>query len=103
MRCVDDNAFASILNERRDIILYLSADWSGPCQILTPILESVAQERRLTVVKVNIDNSPAIVQKYRVLSVPRILFIKDGEVALDLSGNPSLRKIKESCKRVYGC
>lgn len=103
MRLVDENEFARMLSERRDIVLHLSADWSGPCRILSPILESVAQERRLAVVKVNIHNNPAIVAKYQVRSVPRILFIRKGEVVIDLLGMPSQLKLEEACKEAYGC
>ena len=103
MRLVDDNQYDDVVKDSNNIIVQLSANWSGPCKILTPILESVASENGIDIVKVHVEYNPFIVARYDVRSIPRLLFIKDGEVALDLSGNPSLRKIKESCKRVYGC
>ena len=83
--------------------MQLSADWCGPCRVLTPILESIAGEKGIDVVKVNIDRNPAIVTKYSVRSIPRILFIKEGEVVTDMTGNQGRQKLEEVCSQVYEC
>ena len=101
MRIINEDELAEKI-KGSDMIVQLSADWCGPCKVLTPVLEAVANEKSIDVVKVNIDSNPAVVQKYSVRSIPRILFIKDGQLTDDLTGNQSRAKIEEACKKVYG-
>ena len=101
MKVIKENEFDDIV-KGSDVIVQLSADWCGPCKVLTPVLESVANEKSINVVKINIDSCPSVVQKYSVRSIPRILFIKDGLVSDDLTGNQSRVKIEEACQKVYG-
>ena len=101
MRLVEEKDYDELLSNTSNIIVQLSADWCGPCRVLTPVLESVAGEKGIDVVKVNIDNNPSIVAKYSVRSIPRILFIKDGEVINDMTGNQGKQKLEEVCNQVY--
>jgi len=103
MRLVEEKEYDEVLNNTNNLIVQLSADWCGPCRVLTPILESIASEKGIEVVKVNIDNNPSIVAKYSVRSIPRILFIKDGLVVTDMTGNQGRQKLEEACKDVYEC
>tara|TARA_E500000318_G_C3424659_1_gene158703 strand:+ start:178 stop:489 length:312 start_codon:yes stop_codon:yes gene_type:complete len=103
MRLVEEKEYDEVLSNTNNIIVQLSADWCGPCRILTPILESVAAEKGIDVVKVNIDTNPSIVAKYSVRSIPRILFIKEGKVVTDMTGNQGRQKLEEMCSQVYEC
>ena len=103
MRLVEEKEYDELLSNSDNIIVQLSADWCGPCKALTPVLESVASERGIDVVKVNIDNNPSIVARYSVRSIPRILFIKEGDVINDLTGLCARTKLEEACKKVYEC
>ena len=103
MRLVEENEYDEVVSKNNKLIVQLSADWCGPCRILTPVLESVTTERGIEVVKVNIDNNPSIVTKYSVRSIPRVLFIKDGEVVTDIIGNQGKQKLEEVCSQVYEC
>ena len=103
MRLVEEKDYDELLSSTNNIIVQLSADWCGPCRVLTPILESVAGEKGIEVVKVNIDSNPSIVAKYSVRSIPRILFIKEGEVVTDMTGNQGRQKLEEACSQVYEC
>jgi thioredoxin 1 len=103
MRLVEEKDYEELLSNTSNIIVQLSADWCGPCRVLTPILESVAGEKGIEVVKVNIDNNPSIVAKYSVRSIPRVLFIKAGEVITDMTGNQGRQKLEEVCSQVYEC
>ena len=103
MRLVEEKDYDELLSNTSNIIVQLSADWCGPCRVLTPVLESVAGEKGIDVVKVNIDSNPSIVAKYSVRSIPRILFIKDGEVINDMTGNQGKQKLEEMCSQVYEC
>ena len=103
MRLVEEKDYDELLSSTNNIIVQLSADWCGPCRVLTPTLESVAVEKGIDVVKVNIDTNPSIVAKYSVRSIPRILFIKEGEVVTDMTGNQGRQKLEEVCSQVYEC
>ena len=83
--------------------MQLSADWCGPCRVLSPVLASIGTEKGIDVIKINIDKNPSIVAKYSVRSIPRILFIKDGHVVTDMTGNQGRQKLEEVCKEVYEC
>ena len=56
------------------------AAWCGPCRAVAPVLEQVADEGDVTLMKVNIDENPGLAARYGIRSIPTILFVKDGEV-----------------------
>jgi thioredoxin 1 len=59
------------------------ATWCGPCRLVAPIVEELAQEyaeKGLRVGKVNVDSNPSVTARFRVMSIPSILFFKDGEL-----------------------
>ena len=58
------------------------AEWCGPCRAIAPVLEEIAgaSEGRVTLLKVNVDESPGLAARYGVRSIPTILFVKDGVV-----------------------
>jgi thioredoxin 1 len=56
------------------------AAWCGPCRAVAPVLEELAGEGDVTVMKVNIDENPGLAARYGIRSIPTMLFVKDGEV-----------------------
>jgi thioredoxin 1 len=69
------------------VVVDFYADWCGPCKILSPILEDlVPDNENVRFVKVNIENSPDLANKFGIRSVPTLLFIKDGKVVDKLLG-----------------
>jgi len=58
------------------------AAWCGPCRAIAPVLEELAEasEGRVTLMKVNVDESPGLAARYEVRSIPTILFVKEGAV-----------------------
>src|SRR6266852_6411454 len=55
-------------------------EWCGPCRAVAPVLEQVAEESGVSLMKVNIDENPGLAARYEIRSIPTILFIKDGAV-----------------------
>lgn len=78
------------------------APWCGPCKMLGPILEEVAEElgSKVLVAKVNVDESPALAQKFNVMSIPAIFVMKDGKQINQMIGlqdkNALIRAVKEA-------
>ena len=62
------------------------AEWCGPCQMMLPILEdlSAKMEGKAKIAKVNVDENPALAAQFRVMSIPTLLVMKDGEVVEQL-------------------
>ena len=82
---VTDATFETDVMERSQstpVVVDLWAPWCGPCKTLTPILEKVvdATEGKVTLVKVNVDENPAISQAFRVQSIPAVYALKGGQV-----------------------
>jgi thioredoxin 2 len=77
-----DSDFEQAASTKRLVLVDLWAPWCGPCVMVAPILEKLSQEfsGSLKVVKVNVDESPRIAQKYNARSIPMLLFMSDGEL-----------------------
>ncbi len=63
-------------------VVDFSAEWCGPCRMVSPIVHELATEYegRIVVGEVNVDENPAVTAKYKVRNIPTVLFIKNGEV-----------------------
>jgi thioredoxin 1 len=80
---VTDADFNSEVLESQWVVLVdFYADWCGPCQMLSPVIDELATEMewKAKVVKVNVDNAWETARKYGIMSIPTILLFKDGEL-----------------------
>lgn len=74
-------------NENKLVIVDFFANWCGPCQMLAPVLEEIAEERKdIVIYKVDIDHSPNLGYEYRVEVVPTMILFKNKEVIGRLEG-----------------
>ena len=64
------------------------AEWCGPCKVIAPILEEIAEEQggKLTVAKLNVDDSLDVSRRFDVMSIPTLILFKDGEPQLRIVG-----------------
>ena len=78
------------------------AVWCGPCQMVAPIVEELATEYdgRLKVLKLNTDENQEIATKFQVMSIPSLIFFKDGQQIDKLVGAQSKQKFKETIERL---
>ena len=74
--------FTGLLQDSKLVIVDFWAVWCGPCRMLSPILDEVEEEMedQITVVKVNVDDADEIAAQYRIMSIPTLLFFKNGQV-----------------------
>ena len=81
---VTDSSFEEdVLKSDSPVMVDYWAEWCGPCKMIAPILDEIADEYNdnLKVAKINIDENPQTPQKYAVRGIPTLMLFKDGEVA----------------------
>lgn len=88
LQFTDTNFEEEVLKSDKLTIVDFYADWCGPCKMVGPVIEQLAEELEGTVKigKLNVDDAPGIAQKYKVMTIPTIIFFKDGEPVHQMIG-----------------
>lgn len=84
MEIVNDNNFETeVLKSELPVLVDFFAEWCGPCKMMSPVVEQIADDFKGTakVVKLNVDDAPETAEKYGVMSIPTFILFKNGEVA----------------------
>ena len=92
----EKNFDTEVLQSAKPVLLDFWAPWCGPCRMVSPIVDEIAQEETAVKVgKVNVDENPELAQKFGVMSIPTLVVIKDGKVAQRAVGARPKAAIKE--------
>ena len=93
----DSNFEADVLNSDKPALVDFWAEWCGPCKMIAPILHEAADEYadKMSVVKLNVDESPNIAQKFGIRSIPTLMLFKDGAVQAQKLGAMSKSQLTE--------
>ena len=76
-----DNFHNEVLNSEKPVLLDFFASWCGPCRMVGPILDEIAEEREdIKVCKVDIDEQPELASRFRIMSVPTLMVLKEGNI-----------------------
>ena len=76
-----DNFHKEVLSSDKPVLLDFFASWCGPCKMVGPILDEIATEREdIKVCKVDIDEQPELASRFRIMSVPTLMVLKDGNI-----------------------
>ena len=82
-----NNFQEEVLNSDRPVLLDFWAPWCGPCRMVVPLVEQIAEERKdIKVGKINVDENPELASQYGVMSIPTLVVIKDGKVVNQAMG-----------------
>ena len=84
---VNKENFDSVKNSSKPVLLDFYADWCGPCRMVSPIVDEIAEENpQYLVGKINVDSEPELAQEFKVLSIPTLVVIKDQKVINQSAG-----------------
>ena len=88
LKITEQNFENEVLKSNIPVIVDFYADWCGPCKMMSPIIDSIAEELedKIKIGKINTDENINLAGQYGVMSIPTILVIKNGEVAKSFIG-----------------
>jgi len=81
------NFESEVLNSDKTVLVDFWASWCGPCKMLSPVVDEIAEENPdVKVCKINVDDEPGLAGQFNVMSIPTLLVFKDGKVAASSVG-----------------
>ncbi len=91
----DTNFQAEVIESETPVLVDFWAPWCGPCRVVGPVLEEIAQERQdLRVVKLNVDDNQQTAAQYEVLSIPTMILFRNGQIAKKVIGAYPKRRLE---------
>ena len=99
---ITDANIAGLMAEGKPMILDFWATWCGPCQMIGPMIEELAEEfnGKIIIGKVNVDENSDLPSQYGIRNIPTILFFKGGEMVNKLVGAQSKAKLQEEAQKL---
>ena len=95
---VSDKDFETeVLKSAEPVVVDFWAEWCGPCRMIAPALEEIAGSlgEKVKIVKLNVDENPAVASKYGIISIPTLMIFKNGELAARQVGAAPKQKLEQ--------
>lgn len=82
LKITSENYEEEVMKSEKPVLIDFYADWCGPCKMMSPIIDEIAEERAdsIKVGKVNVDENQELAMQYGIMSIPTIVIIKNGQV-----------------------
>ena len=99
---ITDANFEELLGTGKPMVLDFWAEWCGPCRMVSPIIDELAQEYegRVTIGKMNVDENDDVVGRFGIRNIPTVIFFKNGEMVDKIGGATSKDKFKEKVENL---
>ncbi|PSO46798.1 MAG: thioredoxin [Actinobacteria bacterium QS_5_72_10] len=100
----DSDWDTEVLQSDKPVLVDFWAEWCGPCHTVAPVLEEIAAEKsgQLKIAKVDVDQNPDIARNYKVMSIPTLLLIQDGEEKKRIVGAKNKEQLLDEVAEVTG-
>ena len=94
---INKNNFQNeIMDSEKTVLLDFWAPWCAPCRMVVPVIEEIAGERPdIKVGKINVDEQPELASKFRIMSIPTLVVMKNGKIVQQVSGARPKKAILE--------
>jgi len=101
MEFTDQNFEKEVLKSEKPTMVDFWASWCGPCQMMGPIIDELAEElkEKVKIGKMNVDENRETAAKYGVMSIPTLIIFRDGKVAKQLVGVQAKEILKEELEK----
>lgn len=87
LKITNQNFESAVINSEKPVLLDFWASWCGPCRMVSPLVDEIAQENpRFLVGKVNVDEEPELAQKFGIMSIPTLVVMKGGKIVRQVTG-----------------
>jgi len=100
----DSNFEQEVIKSEVPVLVDFWAEWCGPCKMIAPIVDELGQqyEGKLKVAKLDVDSNTKVATQYGIMSIPALLFFKDGEVVEQIVGVRPKKDIEAHITKVLG-
>jgi thioredoxin 1 len=97
----ESNFNEEVLQAQEPVIVQFWANWSTPCKVMTPLIESVAEDRigEVKVARVNVERNESLADQYGVRAVPTMLFFNRGRLRDQIIGRANERELHDKLRR----
>lgn len=97
----DETEFDNLLADESVLVVDCTATWCGPCKVISPSIDQLANEYsdRAKVLKLDIDANKSIAKRFKIKSIPAVLFFKQGELVENLVGVKSYETFSQTLER----
>lgn len=94
--------YESILKSENPVVVDFWATWCGPCRMVGPVIESLAEEYdgKTSICKLNVDENPEIAAEYKIMSIPTVLIMKNGEIVDKAVGARTKEEYQDMIEKV---
>lgn len=99
----DQNFEEEVIKSKILVLVDFWATWCGPCQVMRPIIEELAKDfegKGIKIGKINIDENSQMAEKYGVMSIPDLVFFKDGKIIDHLLGVQSKKTLEDKINKI---